>query len=386
MDEKTSEILTNFFKTLPYQMPKRMTNIKKLSMLWLFWHWGFLQGVFWESKVRIETVIVLRSEKDIWPVISDFFSIYWRGIKKLKITVKTKEFENFLEGINDDFLIVCCDDINNGNEIRARHNMEILKGMMRKTGDLNAVQKICPILLVEEMVPEISLSEEDYLLIDLKGDDFIEGGWWRAVGDLKKNEDYVEKAVSYIEVNYPVIQNQIEREKAGLYQEKRPHIRALNILSAVVAMIATQNNFEESFIKLRKSFWIVVDEFNQDWECAVENSDLIEIFRIQFKKYITCFPMKGAPRKHIPELKESYDFLYDEDFIYFKRELLENVCKGELREIPFVRILRQLRDEGFLKETGKKGKDLTSVVNIICEESGNSKRLRLVALRKNFFM
>lgn len=386
MDEKTSEVLMSYFKTLQFQMPKRMVNIKKLTMLWLFWNFGFLQGVFWESGVKLERVIVFRSKKDIWPSVLDFFSIYQGEINNLKITVKTKEFVNGLEGINDDFLIIYCNDVNKGNETKACHNMEILKEMMETKGDINTVQKILPILLVEEMVPALGFSEEDYLLIDLKYEDFQEGGWWRAVGGLEKNEDYVNTVVAFIEENFSVIQNQIERDKTELYNEKRSHIRTLNILCTVVAMIATQNNFEMSFQKLKLSFQSVVTEFNQGWECAIDDGDLIEIFHAQLMKYIKCFPMKWVPRKKTPNLKENYVALYDEQFIYFKREFLENICKGELRQIPFVRILRQLRDEGFLKETGKKSKDLTAVVNLICEESGESRQIRLVAIQKKFLL
>lgn len=386
VDDKTRNILNFWFRKLDLQISQRIKNDAKLAVLWLLWHYSFLQGFFYHCDIRFPKMLVLRCDPEMWHGVADFFQVNQKKGEGVEIISFAKEFDKSIANRNDEPFILFSGDVTTRNEARARRNIEFMKLIMKKSGSINEIQKIFPIFFVEEMVPPVGLMERDYYLLDLKEEDFYEGGFWRRILDLQENICYVENVVKFMEENQEVLKNHIEREKVFRSYEKRMDVRTLYILSSVVAYIMTKTNIEESYEHLRDSFWQVVNQFVLYNENCIANGDVVEIFRMQILCYLRENKVTGVPRKAMPDLDVDYICCFDDEFFYFRREFLESICQGELREIPFVRVLRQLDEGGFLKGTGRTENNFTSVVNLIDKKTGNYRSVRMLAIKKTFFI
>lgn len=362
-----------------------------LSPVWLlvflFWHWGFLQGFLGEAEIKIRKMLVVRCPRELWYIVKKYFCIY--GITSCaKLALKAKEFEQVLTGINDDFLFLEADGIDNSCELRAKSNLMKIFEMRHKSGNINEVQKIYPILLISDALPPIGLNDDDYLFLDIEEADFSDGAGLYEKADLLNNRMYVRAITHFLSEHYDSVINQIEREKRLPGRDSTSDAFALEILASVVSYAVVGNNFQPEFAELRNEFLIAISRYREIWEIGINFSDLVEIFRVQAEQGMTKLLSTALPRKKLPDLEVANRpdvVFYDENYFYFMSETIKKCCRGELKWIPFVRILHQLDEAGYLKVTNKRSRDLTTVVNLIQEETGKIKLKRLIGIKRQFF-
>jgi len=388
LDGEDVQILAGKLRRIPLQITKRIAAPELMIILFLFWNWGFLQGIFWDAGLKLKRILVLRAEKEIMSMLGPLFQIYPEMTKCLKLSEKSVKFSKEIQGINDDILLLWGDGIGNSNEQRAKVNLENVLNSFDECGEINTVQKFLPVMLIEEMIPQVGLSGREYLLVDLKRADFCPGLVRRAPENVCKNTEYVENVTQFVEKNYEVVRNHIEREKVALSSEELEHIYVLKVAASVISYVICQSNFGEEYKELKKGFHTVISYYQNQWECNIDSGDLIEVFRLHLCRALEREGITICSRKNLPDFDKMEDFrcvFVDKKYFYFRQQFLKECCKGELSSIPFVRILRELKEEEYLKCGKRETKDLTTVVNLICANTEEVKLARFVGIKKCFF-
>lgn len=351
-----------------------------LTLLFILWNYSFTQGVFHFNSVKITNLLVLRGDEKVKKKMQELLSRDNQAIVLLDLSDKAKVMERKLENVNEAFVLLDCKNIDRASERRAGENFKRIRKIVLSEDLEKENQRIFPILWIESMIPKaLDIQSEDIILLDMKNFDALVAEEISPFGRL----DYVGNAIRFVEANYAVIANDINRKKDLALGEVWA---GLKIIADIVAFIGAGKNYGDEYENIRAHYTAAIDCVQDYQENSIEIGDILEIFRMQLGMYFKNHALVRCKRDSLINFESVNDetvIFEDNHYMYFRRTLLENVCYGELRQIPFLRVLQQLEEEGFLKVSSSK-KDKTVVVNLICPGTGESQQKRLIALRKDF--
>lgn len=363
-------------QTLHTGITDGILDSKLMIFLFLVWNYGFLQGFFEQKQFQRKITFTIRCERRYWSAVVKNFAVFNDdGAVVLDLAWGRKQFQSNFASCNDEVVFLRCDNIYADKEKLASENLRLVLEAEN--------QRVLPCFLVEIMLPEIGLTT-DSLLVDVSGADLsmkVEGEKIQA-----QNIRYIDRFTTFISQNQAIAKNiEHKMEGDGVF-EIQSHFQQLQLSGQLIAYYLAGKNYGEEFDTYKGSFQKILLEFAKKHEAGTDESDILEIFRLLVKQILV--KQRVLERKKLP----NFDFLDGNEFVlvdktyyYFKRENLESVCRSELANMPFVRILRELDAQEQLKVTARGENNFTAVVNLITSTGINVRQKRLIAIKRSFF-
>lgn len=369
------QFLIGKLRSLNTGITEGIANAQLMIFLFLLWNFSFLQGFFNPIQFQRKDTFTFRCNRRYWSFFVESFAVFSEnGAEVLDLAWKKKKFATNFEGCNDEIIFLRCDNISAAKEKLAAENLRLMLGAES--------QRVLPCFLVEVLVPEIELTTENFIL-DITENDLcinLEGG-----KIFSGNSRYVDEFTGFIMQNQKIAKNmeqQTEGHEGFGYQS---HIKYLRLTGRLVAYFLAGKNFGEEFELYCSAFQNIIEQFEKRFEEGIDEGEFLEIFRLSVVRFVS--EQKVWDRRKLP----NFDFLVDHefvltdnDFFYFTRQSLESLCKGELAQMPFVRILRELDMQGYLKVTARGESNFSAVVNLINHDGVHTKKIRMIAIKKDF--
>lgn len=353
------------------------------NILFLLAVYAKLNGIFSREGVVLERFIVLVGDAK---VTDEIVSLLTSEEKQERISVGcgVYSFRRLIAGQNDRMLFFDV-EVTPQTERRAKDNVRYVKKLFcEKTVNINERQRIVPVIPVTVMIPQIGIAEEDYLLIPVEEGDVQQQKYAIAT---EQKDFFSVSIIPIVEERYQEIRRKIKNEKEEFFSEDSETLRTLKIVAGVVAEILGALVGEDSVSDFRREFLYSIDFYQKRWESELDLADLAEIMRVRLGHCIKDENVSILNRFHIVSkstMAEKTIIFQDEDYYYFSKDFLREICNGELSVIPLTRILNTLKNEGVLKRTKSvDSKDLTIVTTLFYED-GTEQRKRFVAVTRAF--
>lgn len=368
-------VLVAKLKSLHTGITDQFLDSKLMIFLFLVWNYSFLQGFYDQKQFQRKITFIIRCERKYWSAVVKNFAVFNdSGAEVLDLAWGRKQFQSSFKGCNDEVVFLRCDNIYAAKGKLASENLRLVLGAEN--------QRVLPCFLVEVILPEIGLTTES-LLVDVSGADLsmkVEEEKARA-----QNISYIDKFTKFISQNQAIAKNMERQMESRAEFEIQSHFQQLQLTGEYIAYYLAGKNYGEEFGAYCDAIHKILLEFAKKFEMGMDEGDILEIFQLLIKRSLVKRRILNRKKLSNFDFLSGGEFiLADDKYFYFKREDLEAVCRGELAQMPFVRILRELDTQGYLKVTARGESNFSAVVNLIMHDGVNTKKIRMIAIKKDF--
>lgn len=350
-------------------------------ILWLLWHYGWLQGVFWKAGLFLQQFIVIHGSEFSFNGLESIMSMWSDDPCRISLGAHSQEFQKKVNEQNDGIVFLRC-NIDSREEERAKKNVQFLKEKFCPShADLNEEVRVLPILEMREGIPAIGVYEEEMLVLEFSSDLFQQR---ISFGKEEQNKEYLENLKEIVIENFREIINNIRWQK-----EKNKKLGTegnLLTIASVVAMLWTGQAFTQAYEKIMAQYADAIHKYFLESEKRLNFTDFTEILCIKLRQKLERREIKSLRRSQV----ESEDEVtvgcayYDEQVVYFFEKDLQSVCTGELENVPLRRILNGFEQNGMLELGNVPSRNFGKVVVLYSNKSKFCKRVRLVGIRRKF--
>lgn len=350
-------------------------------ILWLLWHYGWLQGIFWKAGFFLQKFIVIHGSGSSFNGLESIMQLWPDDPCRISLGASSKDFQKNVNEQNDGIVFLRC-DFEGREEERAKKNVQFLKEKFCPSHtDLNAEVRVLPILEILEGVPAIGIYEEEMLVLDFFSDSFRQR-ISREEGE--PNGEYLGELKKIVIENFSLLitlirYQQETNKKLGIEGD-------LLTIASVVAMLWSNQMHVKEYEKMMEFYTRAINQYFRESENRVDFTDFTEILCIKLWQKLERGDMKILKRSQV----ESEDEVtagcayYDDQAVYFFEGDLQAVCCGELEKVPFRRILNVLAKNGMLELGNVPSRNFGKVVVLYSQKSKFCKRVRLVGIRRKF--